>query len=254
MSQIAGRLFYIATLSAGAVGSGLTGVAGERKGSATRAAKEDLRVLAGITDLLTSKVTARDLSGAVILTNGDVLIRNLFGKNANAKPWMYWTPPLSIKEGNGIEVDTLNVGGETGGTLVMVADPVKALRTSLPDDLGYPFRMLVSLGLTGVANEEFQRETVADQKYHTIFWGAATDISASKLRITDPEGQPWSTDFLPIWSYCGLPTGQVYYNRWPRPYFCKAGGALAVEVKNAAVGPESNGFITFFCSRIPVNQ
>lgn len=257
-----GRLFWFpARIADGTVGLGLTGNDGVRFPSVTLPALEDLSVLAGTTDLEASFLTMRDASERAF-SNADVQIRQVFGKRQLTRNYKYFRPPFLIKKNNHLLFDVLNQGAEVGGNLVLMSDPVNAPRkvVEIPAH-AYPFHLVHSLALAGIANERKTLETTPTRQAWTLLWGAGTNISVISVRVRDAEGEWWMNDPVPLWAFAAFTPftadprtmGQVITQLWPRAYLIPPGGALQIEATNPAAGMEAGGEIYFDAVRWPVS-
>lgn len=203
----AARLYWLAMRTpANVVGLGLTGT-GNRATATTPVLQEDVRILAGVTDLDASLVSMKDASERAIFSNDDTLIKQFFGKRLLSRNLLHHRPPFLLKRGNHITADALGAGGETDGQLIFLCDPVNARKqvVEIPED-AYPFSMVLSAGLAGTANEVKRVETQINRSRSTLVWGAGSDLRNVSIRIRDAEGEYWMNDPIPIWAVCGDPS------------------------------------------------
>lgn len=244
-----GRLFYLPFVNNGVVGLGLSTVEGQRKSSRTTDARQDLAILAGSTDMATSKGLMRDGSGRAIWSNQDTALIAQFGRKDTARSWIHYPTPFSLKRGNTISLDVLNVGAETGGNAVFLCDPVENQPVTADLTGAAPYFLTVPLGLTGDAAEIRPVSTDGDNS-PLIMWGCSTDLTSAMIRVTDAEREKWSSEYIPIWALAG--GSQLNPARWPRPYLLPANGSLQIEVKNTAAA-ETGGYLSFLCSKYQHN-
>lgn len=247
----AGRLFWLPfKTQAGAVGLGITGA--NRAKSRTANAPEDLRVLAGMTDLDASLVTISDDSDRAVWSSDDTLIKQQFGQRLRSRNQLFYKPPFLLREDGHVKADVLPQGGELGGNLVFLCDPVEGRRqiVTIPES-AYPFDLVTPINLAGGANELKPLETRPSQERHTLLWGAGSDLRAVSLRIRGAGEDTFMEDFVPIWAVCADPheDSQIITQLWPRPYYLPPGASLKIEVLNPAAGMEANGHIYFKCAR-----
>lgn len=244
---------------------GLTGAAGERKTNPTAAALEDLRVVGGRTNLVTSKGQISDYTkGARAGRSGplqmeaDIPLLAMFGKRDSARPLVPYPPQFTLKRDARLRTEVLNVGGESRGYLVFDCVPVAGDGGDY--DPAYlaglnNFYFTLDMGFGAVA-EERKSDQSTSYNFDLLILGAFTDTAAASIgvQIFDHMGRPWQPldTYVPVWAVAGRGAGQMPINRWVTPYLLPAGHTINCLFQNAvaADGPENNGSITFECLQL----
>lgn len=236
---------------------GLDGVAGNRKTGNTLEADADLFLRGGTTNLSTSKAKIGDFSQTSLGSSGplqmgaDTPLLAMFGKRDSARPVLPWGGNFTLLKGGKIRSDVLNVGGESRGHLVFVAEPTQSDRPAVvvPDNkpMGY---FSVNAGFTGVASEP-KSTTTNPLSFDVLILGAYTDLvqASTSIRIIDHTGQAWCNpnSYVPLWAVAGRVASQLPVVRWQAAYYLPAREVMQIGFQNAVAAdtPESNGSVTF---------
>jgi hypothetical protein len=225
----------------------LTSTVNEVQTGMSPEAKENLRIVAALTNLSVSSAKVRDLSGAVNVANEYLPLLSMFGKRGSPRPAFYYPVPLPLKFGNRIEVELKNaaVGAEAAGHAVFIGLPEEAEQGTITDieQRGNPSGFSLDAGLSGVANE-ITTKTSTELDRDFIIHGAFTDLQSAQVRITGVRGEQWMSDFTPVWGLAGRATDDIPTFYWPRRYLIPKGSTITVDFKN--VGAEAAGLKLFF--------
>lgn len=228
-----------------------TSTAGQTVVSGTLEQSFPMEIWQGWTDLTGARVQYTQSNTGDFLSQFPTTLLDYAGNSTKVFPHVLWRKPLLLPARSQLRGTFINDAAEAAGNVVFWSRRPDV--TFDIDILGETreFRLLLDLGLDGVASSTGHQETQSIE-FDLLIWGMTTTVSktggfTANFKDTSQNVQ-WAADQLPIGAFSGFQSEIQPIVWYPIPWYLPRNSVIRCDFTN--VGAETGQFITLICERL----
>lgn len=210
-----------------------------------------MEIWMGWTDLTGARVQYTQSNTGDFLSQFPVTLLDFAGNSDKAFPHLLWRKPLMLPARSQLRGSFINDGAEAAGNVVFwCRRPDVTFDVEIIGETR-EFRLLLDLGLDGIADSQGHVETQSIE-FDLLIWGMTTTVAidgglTANFKDTSQNVQ-WAADQMPIGAFSGFQTEIQPIIWYPIPWYLPRNSTIRCDFTN--VGAETGQFITLLCERL----